>query len=258
MPKIGDIVKIIEDFAPLSFQADYDNSGLICGDPKKAAKGVLVTLDLTPEVAEEAREKGCNLIIEHHPSIFHPLRTLDENYPAVKALLAAVKNGAAVYAAHTNVDFADGGLNDNFIMSLGVEKWGFLGCDRQTGRIGKLKAPLTLKDFVSRVKEISGKTSQYVGNPGSVIRTVAAVNGGGASEEAVLAAKEAGADIFVSADFKYNVIRLAKDLDYAIIDFGHYESEIGFIKLIAGLLREKCKIPVFEAEKCKNPYTIQE
>ncbi len=112
MLKVENVVKAIEAFAPLDIQAEYDNSGLLFGDPQWEIKGILVTLDNSEEAVKEAIEKGCNMIVEHHPSIFLPVKKINLSVPKQRALALAIKNDIAIYSAHTTVDFTVGGLND--------------------------------------------------------------------------------------------------------------------------------------------------
>ncbi|MFA5449703.1 MAG: Nif3-like dinuclear metal center hexameric protein [Clostridia bacterium] len=256
MLKIRDIINIIEDFAPLALQMEGDNCGLIYGDPTVEVTGVLVTLDLTPQVAQEAINHGCNLIIEHHPSIFLPVKKIDLRYPNMGALVTAIKNDIAVYAAHTNVDFAPNGLNDYLMQILGATDIRTVGEDVEGARIGLLPAQTTLKELADMASVVlSNNNIRFSGHPERTIRTIAAINGGGGgSAQTVLDCIDAGADIFLTSDIKYNVIRLAKDLDYAIIDIGHYDSELAFIALIAELLESKCEAKVVRAKSCTNPY----
>ncbi len=254
MLKINDVLNIITDFAPLEIQADFDNSGLLYGDMNWDYKGALITLDLSIDVVTEAIEKGLNLIIEHHPSIFYPIKKLDLSIPKHRALALAIKNDIAVFSAHTNVDFANGGLNDMVMQMLGVN--GFFkangnACDM---RIGVLNENISLKNLARKVSEVfDDKHVVFVGEPTLQVKKIAVINGGGGSESELLEARKQGADVFISADFKYNVLRLAKDLGYAIIVFGHYESEKPFIDLISGLLNKNRIENVHGATTCTNP-----
>lgn len=260
MQKIREILDAVEAFAPLNKQADYDNCGLIWGDTNREATGIMLTLELTESVAEEAKNKNCNLIIEHHPSIFYAVKKLDCRLPSIKALSLAIRYDIAVYAAHTSVDFVDGGLNDYFIERLGCIDVQKINDDPMNPRIGRLKSPATLKECAVRFKDIlQDENIWFTGDPQKRIETVAAANGGGGSDaELVLSAKEAGADLFISSDFKYHVIMLAKELNYAIMSCGHYNSEILFTPLLQKVLDGKCRCPVYQAESVTNPITRQE
>ena len=231
MLKVKDITALTERFAPPELQEEYDNCGLLYGDPE--ASGVLVTLDLNEKVVEEAVRKGANYILTHHPCIFPSVSKLDHGLPVHRGFAAAIRANIAVYAAHTSADFAEGGLNDVLMKILGAEEFHCIGGDRRAPRIGKLAEPCTLKKFVKRVSEALGDDHiLYSGDDDKLIESFAAVNGGGGNEECLRAAINAGADVFLSGDFKYHVIRLAKDLGYAIINFGHFESEMPFVEMM--------------------------
>ena len=105
MVKIADVIQKIEEFAPLFLAEDFDNCGLKIGDASREVTGVLVTVDTDLSVVQEAKETGCNMILEHHPSIWRPLKSIDPVVPLNAALIEAAKNDIAIYSAHTNVDY---------------------------------------------------------------------------------------------------------------------------------------------------------
>jgi len=111
----------LESWAPLEFQADYDNAGLLVGDPSMAVTGVLVALDVTEEVISEAVEKGCNVVLTHHPIIFKGLKRLTGRTEVERCVMAALQHGVALYAAHTNVDSIEGGVSHALGTALGVQ-----------------------------------------------------------------------------------------------------------------------------------------
>lgn len=106
---LGDFVRWLEELIPLSFQEDYDNSGLQVGDPSSEVTSVLLTVDVTPEVIAEAADLGCNLVMSHHPLIFKPLKRLAYSGNSEVCVAAALKRGVAVYSAHTSFDNMAGG-----------------------------------------------------------------------------------------------------------------------------------------------------
>lgn len=108
---VRDVSAWLEQLAPLSYQESYDNSGLIIGNSEMPVKGILVTLDVTPEVIDEACDKGLNMVVSHHPLIFSGLKRITGKSYVEKAIIKALKNDIAVYAAHTNLDSIKGGVN---------------------------------------------------------------------------------------------------------------------------------------------------
>ena len=109
--KIKDIISEIENFAPLAYQEDYDNCGLITGDKNLEATGVLLSLDCIESVVDEAIENKCNLIISHHPIVFSGLKKITGSNYIERTIIKAIKNDIAIYAAHTNVDNVTNGVN---------------------------------------------------------------------------------------------------------------------------------------------------
>lgn len=247
-----EVIDIIEEFAPLDTQLSYDKCGLKTGDISKDATGVLVCLDLNENVIDEAIKKNCNLIVEHHPTIWHSWTSIDTRYPKVRALIEAVNHNISVYSAHTNVDLALGGLNDHFAKQIGlidVEAYG-------EGRIGRLNEPLTLAKYAETIKEIlSDETVRIIGDRKKEIKTVACINGAGGGDEETVMDLSSKTDVFVTGEVKYNVARLSKDIGYAIIEVSHFSAEKGFTGLIKRIISDKApSLPVFEAETLSNPY----
>jgi dinuclear metal center YbgI/SA1388 family protein len=109
--KIKELTRFLEEVAPLSLQEEYDNSGLIVGHPDTEVKGVLVSLDITEAVIEEALTKGCNLIVAHHPILFRGIKRLNGSNYVERTLISAIKKDIALYAIHTNLDNVKGGVN---------------------------------------------------------------------------------------------------------------------------------------------------
>jgi dinuclear metal center YbgI/SA1388 family protein len=122
MLKIKDIINFLETIAPLSYQEEYDNSGLTCGNAQHECSGALIALDLTPEIIEEASKNECNLIIVHHPPIFKGLKKLVINDPIAEMLISCIKKDIAVYAIHTNLDNVVDGVNGEIAERLGLQK----------------------------------------------------------------------------------------------------------------------------------------
>jgi dinuclear metal center YbgI/SA1388 family protein len=118
--KIKEVIQYLEKIAPLSYQESYDNSGLIIGDDFNEIKGVLICLDSTEEVVEEAIEKRCNLIIAHHPIIFSGIKKINSQNYIGKTIVKAIKNDIAIYACHTNLDNIKEGVNKKIADQLGL------------------------------------------------------------------------------------------------------------------------------------------
>ncbi|MCL1936969.1 MAG: Nif3-like dinuclear metal center hexameric protein [Candidatus Azobacteroides sp.] len=119
--KIAQVIEIIEEFAPLPLQEDFDNSGLQVGDASHPVRGILLCLDVTEEVIDEAIELGCNLIVSHHPLLFKPIATLTGKTYIEKCIIKACKNDLAIYSAHTNLDNVWGGVSFRLAEKIGLQ-----------------------------------------------------------------------------------------------------------------------------------------
>ncbi len=121
MTKIKEIVQALETFAPKAYQESYDNAQLIVGNPQEEVTGILLTLDVIENIVDEAIEKGCNLIVAHHPIVFRGLKSLTGRNYVERTVLKAIKNDIAIYACHTNLDHVQNGVNKKICNRLGLE-----------------------------------------------------------------------------------------------------------------------------------------
>jgi len=136
--KIKEVASIIEEYAPLAYQESYDNAGLIVGNPNDEVKGILICLDSTEEIIDEAIAKNCDLIIAHHPIIFNGLKKLNGKNYIERTIIKAIKNNIGIYAAHTNIDNVTGGVS--FKMA---EKIGLINCKVLAPKVNLLKKLVT-------------------------------------------------------------------------------------------------------------------
>ena len=128
---IKDITNYLEKLAPLSYQASYDNAGLLVGYPQTEVTGILATLDCTEEVIHEAIARNCNLIVAHHPIIFKGLKRFNGKNYVERAVMLAIKNDIAIYATHTNLDSVKGGVNYMIAEKLGIQNPKILAPQKQ-------------------------------------------------------------------------------------------------------------------------------
>ncbi|GAA3950690.1 Nif3-like dinuclear metal center hexameric protein [Hymenobacter algoricola] len=136
MPTVADLARVLEQAAPLAYQESYDNAGLQCGDPQAEITGVLIALDCTPAVVDEAIRRGCNVVVAHHPVVFKPLKRLTGANEVEQTLIKAIKNDVAIYAAHTNLDNVRHGVNRKLADKLGLRNLRTL--DPKPGLLAKL------------------------------------------------------------------------------------------------------------------------
>lgn len=159
---VSEITSILESFAPLAFQEDYDNSGLIVGDANMEVKGILLTIDVTPQVVAEALAKGLNLIIAHHPIIFKGLKRITGKSYVDQVVIDAIKNDIAIYAAHTNVDSVIGGVSFKMAELLGLRNTEVL-CPMQ-GQLVKLVTFVPTKHADDVRRAIFSQGAGVIGN----------------------------------------------------------------------------------------------
>ncbi len=245
--KIKEVLQYLEEIAPLEYQERYDNSGLIVGDQEVELTGALICLDSTEEVIDEAVELGYNLVIAHHPVIFQGIKKLTGKTYIGRTVLKAIKNDIAIYAIHTNLDnhFCNG-VSTKIAHKLGFENLEILDPKREfllrnkqvgTGVIANLDKPFEEMDFLHHIKEkLNLNVIKYTNLRNKPVKKVAIC--GGACSFLLNKAISVGADVFVTADFKYHEYFNAEN-KLIIADIGHYESEIYTIELIYDILTEK-------------------
>ncbi len=239
---VADVARVIEDFAPKKLQESYDNAGLQVGDPGMAVTAVLLCLDVTEEILDEAINRQCNMVITHHPLIFHGLKELTGHTAVERIAIKAIRCNVAIYSAHTNLDSAWDGVSHEMAHMLGMRDLRVLepkGDDESTGLgvVGSI-APTPKLEFLRKVKETFGvKALKYsLQSPQIVVKRVALCGGAGAS--LITEAIKSGADIIITGDVKYHDFT-TYGLDILIADIGHYESELCATSIFSRIIREK-------------------
>ena len=223
--KVKDIIKVIEEFAPLSFQEGWDNSGLCVGSGEDEVSSILLALDCTPELVDEAVACGADMIVTHHPLIFSGLKRISSDDLVGKAVIKAVKAGMSIYAAHTNADKVIEGVSGAMAARLGLVDVQVLS-DEGDGiglaAVGNLPAPMTPEQVLALVKERFAlkvvKISRLV--EGEISR-IAMCGGSGGS--LIGAARKSGAQLYISGDISYHNYFTGEG--FMVMDIGHYESE---------------------------------
>jgi dinuclear metal center YbgI/SA1388 family protein len=258
MPTIKDITRHLESIAPAHLQESYDNAGLIVGHPETEVTGVLTTLDCTETIIEEARERGCNLVVAHHPIVFRGLKRFNGTDYVERTVIKAIKEDIAIYAIHTNLDnVRDRGVNERIAQRLGLTNLRILAPknDEKTvgsGMVGELPSGMKETDFLRHLKtNMEASLVKHTSLLNQEVKTVALC--GGAGGFLLKQAKQAGAHVFVTSDYKYHEFFDA-DGEIVICDIGHYESEQFTTQLLAELLTEK--FPTFAVlctERNTNP-----
>ena len=248
--KVKDVIRVIEDFSPLSLQEKWDNSGLCVGSPDDQVTGILFGLDCTPELVDEAVACGADMIVTHHPLIFSGLKKISSDDPVGLAVIKAVKAGISIYAAHTNADKVLAGVSGAMAARLGLVNVRILDEDGEgtgLGVVGDLPEPLNASQAIELVKERFSlevvRTSRPVEGD---IKTVAMCGGSGGS--LIGAAKAAGAQLYISGDISYHNF-FTQD-GFMLMDIGHYESEIEIVEILFSLITKK--FPTFAVRITQN------
>ena len=227
--KIKEVLSALERFAPLPLQESWDNAGLQVGLTETEVSGALLCLDVTERIVEEAVEKGCNLIVSHHPLLFRGLKTISDLTDVQRTVMKAIEHHVAVVSMHTNMDNARGGVNFRIAEKLGLQSPQFFapktvdGIEAGSGVIGELAAPMVACDFVIAVKKAfdveCAMCNELLRRP---IRKVAVC--GGAGDFLLDDALKAGADAFITGEMHYHQY-FGYEQRIQICVIGHYQSE---------------------------------
>ena len=240
--KIQKIVDTLEHWAPTKQAEDFDNVGLIIGDANDDLTGVIICLDTTEKIIEEALEKNCNLIISFHPIIFSGIKKLTVDSYFEKTIIKAIKNKISIYSIHTSLDNHKQGVNYEISKRLGLKNSKILIPNNKNktigmGRIGDLKEAIDEDNFIKYLK--SNMKTKFIRHSkllGKKIKKVSVLGGSGAFgiENSI----DQNADAYVTADLKYHNFFEAND-KIVLFDIGHYESEQFTKKLIYDYLTKK-------------------
>ena len=251
--KVKDIIAVIEEFAPLSLQEGWDNSGLCIGSPEDTVTSVLLGLDCTPELVDEAVACGADMIVTHHPLIFSGLKKISSDNKVGEAVIKAIKAGISIYAAHTSADKVIAGVSGAMASKLGMENVRILDEDGEgtgLGVVGDLPHPLTSDEAVALVKERFGLKFMKASRPlDGIISRVAVCGGSGGS--LIGAAMKSGAQLYISGDISYHNFFTADG--FMIMDIGHYESEIEIVDILFSLIKKN--FPTFAVRITQNIYS---
>jgi dinuclear metal center YbgI/SA1388 family protein len=251
--KLKEIIAPLEAFAPLALQESYDNAGLITGNPGTEVTGAVLCLDATEEVLDEALRLGVNLVISHHPIVFRPIKSLAGADNVDRVVIKAIKNDMAIYAAHTNLDRAARGMSYVLAGKLGLNSIEVLdtmgaGDGSGFGAVGELPEPMDAMEFLRMVRStLDIGCIRHSAPPREKVRRVALIAGSGGDglEKAI----EAGADVFLTADVRYDRF-LAAERRILLADIGHFESEICAIELMHDVISKI--FPTFALHKSKS------
>ncbi len=243
MTTVQDVYQFLQKKAPFELQADFDNAGFLFGRAGNTVTRILVALDITETVVNEAVAQGAQLIVAHHPVIWGGVKAITDKTTVGRMLLTMAEHGIAAICAHTNLDAVSGGVNDALAVKLGltnIEQLHQDGVDDNgnaygIGRIGDVPEQ-SLYDFALSVKQLLGSNGVRLVDGGRPVRRVAV--GGGSCSDMMDDALAKGCDTFVTADVKYNGFLEAKARSLNLIDAGHYPTETVICPVVKGWLEK--------------------
>jgi len=257
-----ELIRILDEIAPLSDQEEWDNSGIQIDMGRMEVNRILVCLEITREVVEEAISEDVDFIVTHHPLIFHGLRKIDKNDVTGSNLLDLIFTGISVYSSHTCFDSTRGGNNDDLATRLQLHRISRLAIPGQVYKAqsmatqGYLDTPMRLADFAIYLDDVLEHPGgiKVSGDPDRVIKKVGLCTGAGG--EFAYAAAAAGCDVFISGDVKHHEAQAAKEQGMCMIDAGHFGTEFIFTENMAKKLRNRSggAVEILQSQVNVNPY----
>lgn len=254
---IDDFVMAADAAAPLSLAYEWDNSGLLLRCSNEVSR-VLISLDVTGDIIDEAVSLGCDMILSHHPLIFEPVKSLSISRASDAALMRLIREGISLYAAHTSFDRAVGGMGDALASALGLIKPETADEGEGLLRVGRLEKTLSKGEFIEYVKQKLGVRAVCASRSDSdtVGRVAVAGGSGGAFIEA---AKLAGADALVTGEAKHHHFIEAGSQGVLLVAAGHYETESCFaaqvfMSLQSSLNELQLNVELLTANSARSPY----
>lgn len=242
MPRLAEVLELLERRYPVELASDWDAVGLVVGDPEATVNTVLFAVDPVPSVVDEAIVQQADLVVTHHPLFLAGVHDVSRQTAKGRMVHDLIAHGIALYAAHTNADHADPGVSDALAARLGVQHTRPIdpidGSAEGTGRIGTLGSPMSLHDFSERVREALPPTLiRVAGDPAATIRTVAVCGGAG---DSLLGSIE-DADVYVTADLRHHRAQDHRvNGGCALVDVSHWASEWPWLPVAAAALESDC------------------
>lgn len=239
--KVKEIVTRIEERLPKRWSEDWDNIGLLVGDPGRDVSKIAVALDATEDTVRDALKEGCEMLVVHHPAIFRPLNRIIMPSPIAKMLSAAIGGNLAVYSSHTNWDSSPEGVNVILSSLLGLKDVSPLMTSQEgawgMGAIGELPEPMTVSELARKAKEVWNLASLLIyGDDDTPLKRVALC--GGAGGDFLPMTIDKGADVFITADVSYHYLLHAQLASTHLIVVNHGEMERVSLPGLCGILRE--------------------
>lgn len=241
MTKCETVMAALEKIAPKKLAEDWDNPGLLVGEPQSEINRVAVCLDVTDAAIDFAISENADMLVSHHPLIFRPLKKFRTDTPLAAKLKKLLTHDIAVFAAHTNLDSATGGVNDVLAKRIGLAEWSEWPAkegEARYGRIGTLEDAVSVENFAERIKTSLGANHVRLVRAGTHrVKKVALCGGSGA--EFIAKAAFLGADAYVTGDVRYHDAQLAAEYGLHVIDAGHFATEFPVVDVLAARLKEE-------------------
>ena len=242
--KIKQVLSALEQFAPLPLQESWDNAGLQLGLTEVEVSGALLCLDVNEQIVDEAIQKGCNLIVSHHPLLFRGLKQISGADYVQRCVIKAIKHDIVVVSMHTNMDNALDGVNWKIAEKLDLQECAFFaqksveGIEAGSGVVGKLPQAMQARAFIELVKnQFQCKSAQCNALLQRPIRKVAIC--GGAGDFLLPDAIREGADAFITGEMHYHQY-FGYEQQIQICVIGHYQSEQYTAEIFCDIIQKEC------------------
>lgn len=263
--QIKDLLTALNRLAPFDLAEKWDNIGLLVGSPENSISSILIGLDPTYRLMEEALERGANTVITHHPVIFHPLPAITTNTPSGRLLELALSQKMNIIACHTNFDSAANGVNDALARTLNLDECVPLSTSSSEhpgtglGRLGSYNKGIPRDQFITKLFQALDLPSlQVIGTMPETITKVALLGGSGSDFAEIALA--AGADVYLSSEIKHATARWAEEAGLCVVDGTHYATEKPAVQHISNQLKSLAAekgwaMDIMESETERHPFT---
>ncbi|PKQ26502.1 MAG: Nif3-like dinuclear metal center hexameric protein [Actinobacteria bacterium HGW-Actinobacteria-4] len=267
MTTVADVMETLEQRFPLEFAEDWDANGLVVGDPQAEVTKALFAVDPTIAVVNEAIEVGADLLVTHHPLLLRGVNTVASDTAGGAVIHRLIASGCALYNAHTNADASSGGVADALAEAVGIVNPIPLvpipsDPTQGTGRIGRLKHAMTLREFADHVASVLPATHHGVrvaGDLDALVATVAVV--GGSGDSFLEQARRSPADVYLTADLRHHPASTARELASLgdgrpyLVDVAHFASEWSWLAAAAEHVADATGIDTIVSTLNTDPWT---
>jgi len=247
-----DIMTFVEKIAPCELAEEWDNVGLLVGNRESRIEKIMLCLDITTTSVDEAVKENVDMIVTHHPVIFKGLKSLIDGEGKGSLLYTLIRNDINVYAAHTNLDFSESGVNTHLAAALGIKSLERLG--EGPGKAGIPDKSISLDDFIKQVKiDLDVPFVRVVGKTDGDVKKVAVFCG--SFDDNLEVVRQSNVDVLVTGDLKYHTALEALEAGLCIIDAGHFNTEKVVLPALANALEDNFPgIEVFCFLKEEDPF----